>query len=32
MDYGARAAAYVDAFMAVINWPYIAHAYGQLRS
>jgi hypothetical protein len=21
MDYGARAAAYVDAFMAAINWP-----------
>jgi len=32
MDYGARAAAYVDAFMATINWPNVAQAYGQLRS
>jgi superoxide dismutase, Fe-Mn family len=32
MDYGARAAAYVDAFMAAINWSNIAQAYGQLRS
>jgi len=32
MDYGARAAAYVDAFMAAINWPNVAQAYGQLRS
>ena len=32
MDYGARAAAYVDAFMAVINWPNVARAYGELRS
>jgi len=27
MDYGARAAAYVDAFMATINWPNVAGAY-----
>jgi len=27
MDYGARAAAYVDAFMAAINWPNVARAY-----
>jgi superoxide dismutase, Fe-Mn family len=26
MDYGARAAAYVDAFMAAINWPNVARA------
>ena len=32
MDYGARAAAYVDAFMAAINWPNVARAYGNLRS
>ena len=31
MDYGARAAAYVDAFMAAINWPNVARAYGELR-
>ena len=30
MDYGARAAAYVDAFMAVINWPNVASAYAAL--
>ena len=27
MDYGARAAAYVDAFMAAINWPNAGRAY-----
>jgi Fe-Mn family superoxide dismutase len=31
MDYGARAAAYVDAFMAAINWPNVASAYARLR-
>ena len=31
MDYGARAAAYVDAFMVAINWPNVARAYGELR-
>jgi superoxide dismutase len=31
MDYGARAAAYVDAFMAAINWPNVARAYTELR-
>jgi len=31
MDYGARAAAYVDAFMAAINWPNVAHAYFELQ-
>jgi superoxide dismutase, Fe-Mn family len=31
MDYGARAVAYVDAFMAAINWPNVARAYGELR-
>jgi Fe-Mn family superoxide dismutase len=32
LDYGAKAAAYVDAFMAAINWPNVARAYGELRS
>ena len=32
MDYGARAAAYVDAFMAAINWPNVARAYAELQS
>jgi superoxide dismutase, Fe-Mn family len=32
MDYGARAAAYVDAFMAAINWPSVGRAYAVLRS
>ena len=30
MDYGARATAYVDAFMAAINWPNVGRAYGEL--
>jgi len=30
IDYGARAAAYVDAFMAVINWPSVASVYTEL--
>jgi Fe-Mn family superoxide dismutase len=30
MDYGARAAAYVDAFMAAINWPNVGRAYADL--
>ena len=29
MDYGARAAAYVDAFMTAINWPTVASAYAE---
>jgi len=32
IDYGAKAAAYVDAFMAAVNWPNVARAYGGLRS
>ena len=32
MDYGARAAAYVDAFMAAINWPNVGRAYDEVRS
>ena len=33
IDYGAQAAAYVDAFMAAINWPNVAAAYaGVARS
>jgi Fe-Mn family superoxide dismutase len=30
MDYGAKAGAYVDAFMAAINWPNVTRAYGEL--
>jgi superoxide dismutase, Fe-Mn family len=30
MDYGARAAAYVDAFMSAINWPNVAAAYAEV--
>ena len=30
MDYGAKAAAYVDAFMAAIAWPNVGRAYGQV--
>jgi Fe-Mn family superoxide dismutase len=29
MDYGARAAAYVDAFMENINWANVATLFGQ---
>jgi superoxide dismutase, Fe-Mn family len=32
IDYGAKAAAYVDAFVAAINWPNVARAYGELHS
>src|SRR3954464_1575937 len=32
MDYGARAAAYVDAFMAAINWPNVARMFAGLPS
>ena len=32
IDYGARAAAYVDAFMAAIDWPNVGRAYGELRA
>jgi superoxide dismutase, Fe-Mn family len=31
IDYGAKAAAYVDAFMAAINWPIVGRAYTELR-
>jgi Fe-Mn family superoxide dismutase len=31
IDYGAKAAAYVDAFMAAINWPIVGSAYTALR-
>lgn len=30
IDYGARAAPYVDAFMAAINWPNVARAFAEL--
>jgi superoxide dismutase len=30
IDYGAQAAAYVDAFMAAINWPSVGAAYAGL--
>jgi len=32
MDYGARAAAYVDAFMAAINWSNVGNAYIEVLS
>jgi Fe-Mn family superoxide dismutase len=32
MDYGARAGAYVDAFMAAINWSNVGRSYAELRS
>jgi superoxide dismutase, Fe-Mn family len=32
IDYGAKAAAYVDAFMAVINWSNVGRAYSELQS
>jgi superoxide dismutase, Fe-Mn family len=32
MDYGAKAGAYVDAFMAAIEWPTVGRAYAALRS
>jgi Fe-Mn family superoxide dismutase len=31
IDYGAKTAAYVDAFMAAINWPIVGRAYTELR-
>lgn len=31
MDYGAKAAAYVDAFMSALNWPNVAHLYAECR-
>jgi Fe-Mn family superoxide dismutase len=30
LDYGAKAAAYVDAFMAAINWPNVRRAYDKV--
>jgi superoxide dismutase, Fe-Mn family len=32
IDYGARAAAYVDAFMAAINWPNVSRVYSEVHS
>jgi Fe-Mn family superoxide dismutase len=32
IDYGAKAAAYVDAFMAAISWPNVGREYAALRS
>ena len=29
-DYGAKAAAYVDAFIEAINWANVGNAYAQL--
>jgi superoxide dismutase len=29
MDYGAKAAAYVDAFMQAINWPNVGRLCGE---
>ena len=30
IDYGAKAASYVDVFMAAVNWPAVEHAYERL--
>jgi Fe-Mn family superoxide dismutase len=30
IDYDTEAAAYVDAFMAALNWPSVAAAYARL--
>ena len=32
IDYGAKAAAYVDAFVTAINWRNVARAYGEVQS
>ena len=32
IDYGARAADYVDAFMAAINWRNVGHAFTEVHS
>jgi Fe-Mn family superoxide dismutase len=32
MDHGARAAAYVEAFMGAINWPNVASAFANVRT
>ena len=32
MDYGAKAATYVDAFMAAINWPIVMRRYDSARA
>jgi superoxide dismutase, Fe-Mn family len=32
LDYGAQAAAYVEAFMAAINWSHVARLFAGLRS
>jgi Fe-Mn family superoxide dismutase len=32
MDYGAKAGAYVDAYMKAINWPAVAGAYAAARA
>jgi Fe-Mn family superoxide dismutase len=31
MDYGAKAATYVDAFMAAIHWPEVRRRYDKER-
>ena len=31
MDYGARAAAYVDAFLAAINWRNVARSFAEIH-
>lgn len=31
IDYGAKAANYVDVFMAAINWPAVQRTYGELQ-
>ena len=31
IDYGAKAANYVDVFVAAINWPTVQRAYDELK-
>jgi Fe-Mn family superoxide dismutase len=32
IDYGAKAANYVDVFMVAINWAAVQRAYGELQA
>ena len=32
IDYGAKVAAYVDAFIAAINWPNVGRAHSEVSS
>jgi Fe-Mn family superoxide dismutase len=32
MDYGAKAAVYVDTFMRAIDWPRVAQRFGEIAA